>query len=87
MDLFIGTRCLIAELVAREVQDLQTVLLMRFIKILKRVVLRREAAACRGIDNEKDLALLVCHGNFRSILCFECVIVNAHDSSPFRIFL
>ena len=58
MDLFVRTRSLAAELIAGDVQNLQTLFMIIPVHLFNRFVLRGKAAAGSGIDNHDDLALV-----------------------------
>ena len=59
VDFFFGTGGLLAELVAREVQQLETATLEPRVHRLQSLVLRRESAACRRVDDQQYLARIV----------------------------
>ena len=59
MDFLVCTRSLQSELIARKVQQFKAIALEPFIHRLQPLVLRREAAACRRVDYEQHLALIV----------------------------
>ena len=74
--LLVGARLLMAELVAREANDDEALLLLLLIERLQSVVLRREATLRCGVDNEKNLALVVGKVHFLSLVRQGCVIIN-----------
>ena len=85
MDLLIAAGRLPAKLVAGEIQNLQPLIPVRFVKLLQRFVLRREAAAGGGVDNQQYLALVISQRNAAAILCLYGKIVDAHIISSFYI--
>ena len=68
VDLLVCAGGLLAELVAGEVQNLQAVLLVEVVEILKGIVLGREATAGGGVDDEKHLALVRGQGHLFAVL-------------------
>ena len=58
VNLLNGTWSLLPELVAGEVQNLESLTMIFLVQGLQVMVLRREAAASGGVDNKKDLALV-----------------------------
>ena len=59
MNLIIRTGSLTSELVARNVENLQPLIMIVFIQLLNRRVLRRETAAGRGVNDQDDFSLVV----------------------------
>ena len=59
MDLLIRSGSLPAELIAGNVQDLQTLVVIILIQLLDRRILRRKPAAGRRVDYQDDLALII----------------------------
>ena len=57
MDLGVGARLLVAELVARNAEDDEVVVVV--VKRTQTCVLRREASSTRDVDDERELALVV----------------------------
>ena len=57
VDLFVASRGLFAELVARDVQDFQAFFVVFLVELFNRRVLRGEAASGRRIDDEDDFPL------------------------------
>ena len=78
MDLFLGTRCLCSELVAWEIQDLETLFMISIIQFLQRLILRSETALRRCIDDENDFAFTVRKRNIAAIHGFDCEIIQVH---------
>ena len=78
MDLLVGAGSLIAELVAGDVDDLQSLVVILLVHLFEGLVVGREAAAGRGVDDEKDLALELGEGDLGSVGLREGVVVNAH---------
>ncbi len=58
LDLGVVARLLVAELVAREADDLQALVLVGAVQRLEALVLRREAALARHVDDQQQLALV-----------------------------
>src|SRR5271170_4434132 len=58
LDLIVISGLLMAELVAREGQQLEALVLVLRIQLLQTVVLRREAALAGSIDDQQDLAFV-----------------------------
>lgn len=72
LNLLVGARLLAAKLVAREAEDdkvIGVLLLDVLVELLEAGVLRGEAALGGGVDDEDDLALVVCKGSFLALLC------------------
>ena len=59
MNVVVGTRRLTAELVAREVEDDEPLILVGFVDALKVSVLRGVAALCGGVDHQQYLAAIL----------------------------
>ena len=76
MDLVIGTRCLIGELVARKVQDLQTLFFQFFIHGFQRLIVRSKAAAGGGVDDQQDFSFIVGEGDLVAASVFYLKIVH-----------
>ena len=67
MYLLIGTRGLVRELVAREIEDLEPLVTMSRVHALKVLILRGETTSCRRVDDEEHLALILLQGNIVAI--------------------
>src|SRR5690554_1335224 len=58
-DLFVGARILLAELIAREAEDLQAAALVFLMELFEPRELRREAAFTSRIDDKEDIAAVI----------------------------
>ena len=84
VDLLVGAGGLIGKLVAGEVQDLQTVVLVGVVDLLQLLVLGGEAAAGGGVDDQQDLALVVGQRHILSLAGLDGEIINVHGTSSSR---
>ena len=80
VDLFVLSGSLICKLVAGEVEDLKSLVVVCIIDCLKICILRSEAASCSCVDDEENLALIILKGYHASVHCFYAVIINCHLS-------
>ncbi len=78
MDLFVAAGCLLAELVAGKIQDLQTVCLTCIVQILQGIVLGREAASRGGVDDQQCFACILRQGDIRTVLRLYAKLVSIH---------
>ena len=77
MNFIITARCLSGKLVARNIDDLEALVMERFMHFLKFLVLRSEAAAGSGIDDNENFACEVIQTDSISRRCRKSVIINA----------
>ena len=59
LDLRVAAGVLCSELIAREAEDLETLILVGEVELLQGLELRRKAALAGRIDDQQDLALVV----------------------------
>lgn len=59
LDLRVAARVLCSELIARETENLETLILVGEVELLQSLELRREAALAGRIDDQQDFALVV----------------------------
>ena len=85
LDFFIGSRILFIELVAREAEDFQTLVLVFLVQFLKSGKLRCESAFACGIGDQKNLAFILRERNFLALHGGACKIINAHCVSSLYI--
>ena len=78
MDFVIAPGSLAAKLVARNIDDLESAVLELAIQCFKRLVLRCESAAGRGVDDLKNLVLESGELNFFSARFVDGETVNVH---------
>ena len=83
LDFFIGSRILFIELVAREAEDFQALVLVFLIQFLKACKLRCESALACCIDDQNNLAFILRERNFLALHGGACKIINAHYVSSF----
>ena len=82
VDLIPGSRSLVAELVAGEVQDLKSPAVETLVQIFKCLVLGGEAASCGGVDDEQHLVPEgVQAGGGLAVKIFDAVVVDVHECS------
>ena len=74
MDLVIASRCLPAKLVAGNIQDFKPLFMIVSVQLLNRLVLRRKAAAGSCVNNENNLAPIVCKIQLFTFAGKNCVI-------------
>jgi AcrR family transcriptional regulator len=67
LDLRVGPRLLPLELVAREAEDLKAAVLVGAVERLKALILRRQAALARHVDDEQHLARVVAQGDLAAV--------------------
>ena len=82
MDLLVGARRLPLELVARYVDDLQTLVVAVVIDLLEVLVLRGEATPGGSVDDHDHLALVLLEIEVGSIGGGNAVVVDAHRCMP-----
>ena len=75
-NLVVGTGFLAGELVAREADNHQTLVLILLVERLQAVVLRGEAAFGSGIDNHQDFAFELGEIHFGAPVALGLEIVN-----------
>ena len=78
MDFIVAARRLVAELVAGEVEDFQPAGVVFGVEFLKALVLRSEAAAGGGVDDEQDLAFERGEIEARSVAALGREVVYGH---------
>ena len=71
LDIGVGSRLLVRELVAREAEDHETLRPELLMQLLQAVVLRSEAALARGVDDEQRLAGVVGERNRVAVVVDE----------------
>ena len=76
VDLLVGAGSLSCELVAGDIQDLQTLIVIVLVHLLDRGVLGSEAAAGRCIDDHDDFALVIREVQIPALAGFDGVIVD-----------
>ena len=69
------------KLVAGDIDDLKSLVMIRLVHCLERLIVRREAAAGRRVDDQHNLALVVREFQFSAADRRHTVIVNAHNLS------
>lgn len=87
LDLFVAARILCGELVAREAEDFKALVFVGEVELLQLVELRREAALAGRVDDQQDLALVVCQRLFLALTRLDREIVDIHDDLPFSCYL
>ena len=75
-DLLVGAGLLTGELVAREADNDQPLILIFLIESLQAVVLRSESAFGRCVDNHQDLAFELSEIHFRTLVAQGFEIIN-----------
>ena len=85
VNLLVGAGRLPAELVAGDVQDLQTLAVVIPVQLFNGCVLGREAAACGRVDHQDDPAFVVGQVQLFSPAGGDCIIIN-HFTAPFLGF-
>ena len=65
-----------AKLVARDVENLQTLVLEPVIHRFQVLILWCEAAACGGVDDKEHLALILFQTHFVAFLVLKTKIIN-----------
>ena len=83
-DLIVGLGCLVGELVAGEVKNLEALLAMSGVDSLEVLVLRRKAAPGRGVHDEQNLARVLGERDLAAVLGCHCVVKVTHERS-FRV--
>src|ERR1019366_1128405 len=78
LDLVIGARLLMAELIAGKAKHLQAAVFVLGVKRLQAFVLRREPALAGGVDDQQDLALVIAEFLVPAVVEFCGKIVQAH---------
>ena len=78
INLLIAAGCLLAELVAGKIQNLETCIMVCVVDLLQLSILRCETASGSGVDNQKNLSLIFGKRNLSAILCFYLKIIDAH---------
>ena len=86
MDAFVGAWCLLAKLVAGEVEDIKALSVVFLIECLKFVILRGESALCGCIDDKQNLVSILFQGNVGSLSVFDREIINCFHF-PFEVFV
>ena len=76
LDLLVGAGLLMAELVAGEADDDESLVLILLVERLEAVVLRGEAALAGGVDDEQHLALVVGEAHFLALVREGGEIIN-----------
>ena len=76
MDLFIASRCLAPELIAGNVQDFKSLVMVIFVKLFYRGILWGEAAAGGGIDDKDHFSFVVAEVQRFTFSCSNGIIVN-----------
>jgi hypothetical protein len=79
MDLLIGTTELVAELVAREIEDLETTAIVSFVQSFQVLVLICEIRFYGGIHDEQHIALVIGQRDILSVETFHLEIVYRHE--------
>ena len=87
IDLIHAACRLIAELVARKVEDLEPLIAVLLVQRLQSLILGRETAVGRGVDDQQHLAAIVRHRDIPSLGVFYLVFINGHCESTSLWFL
>ena len=82
MNLFVGSLRLLAELVAREIENLKPSVLELLVDALQLLILRRESAGRGGVDNQKNLSLVIRKRNILAFSCLNRKILYVHIVIP-----
>ena len=82
MDFIIRSGRLSAELVARNIQNLKSLIVIILIKLLNRSILRSKAAACGRVHHKNHFSFIISQIEFLSAACCKLIIVN-HLIHPF----
>ena len=83
MNLIIASRCLCAELVARDIQDLESLIMIILVQLFDRRILRGKAAAGRGVYDKDNLAFVFTEVELLALSGGNCVIVDHCLIPPF----
>jgi len=75
-DFFVCARSLLAELVAGEVEDFETLVVQAFVHGLEGFVLRGEAATAGSVDDEEHLALELSEADIVLLLVLDGEVVD-----------
>ena len=81
MDLIICSGGLAAELIAGDIQNFKSLIVIVFVQLFNRGILGSKAAASRRIDDEDDFSLIICQIQIFAFSCFQSKIIN-HLNSP-----
>ena len=84
MNLVIRPGSLPAELVAGDVQDLQSLIMIVPVQLFYRGILGREAATGSRVNNQNDLALIIGQIKLFTLAGCDCIIID-HLISPFSV--
>ena len=85
MNFIVAARRLMSELVAREIKNLEALLFVLAVQILKSLVLRcKSTAGCRVHDHQY-FSLIICQINFFTQSVFYFEIINIHFKCPFLL--
>ena len=85
VDLIVTARCLSAKLVAWDVQDLQTLIMVILVELLDRSVLRSEAATCSSVDYQDYFSFIIGEFELFTFAGSQCVIID-HTFFSFSLF-
>lgn len=83
MDFIIRAGSLASELITRNIQNFQPLVMIILIHLLYRCVLRCEAAACRRVDDHDDLPFIICKIQGFAFAGSDGVILDHDYSSCF----
>ena len=78
VDLLIRPRRLSRELVARDIQNLKSLVMILPVKLLQFPLLRGKSASSRRIHNQKYLSLILGQRLHRPVRPFHRILINAH---------
>jgi hypothetical protein len=83
-NLLIAPGFLMAELIARETQNLQSLFAILLVKLLESLVLRSETTLAGGIDDQQNLAAIIGKRLLFAGVEFGGKIKDAGHENPFR---
>src|SRR4029077_7222521 len=76
-DLALAARLLVAKLVAGKAQHLEAAAVERFVQLLEALILRREPALARRVDDQHHLAAIIAERDVLALQSLRVKIVNA----------